>query len=76
MYARHVDSSSLGFISLSSHRQSYTADSGKRVVFGDLLLHLLCELLFSFCTRTTRAEQRLKKWVCTGRDLPGTKTEQ
>jgi hypothetical protein len=29
-----------------------TADFCKRVVLGDLLLHLLCELLFSFCTRT------------------------
>jgi hypothetical protein len=33
-----------------------TADCGKRVVFGDLLLHFVCELLFSFCT---------------ARDLPG-----
>ena len=30
----------------------YTVDFWKRVVFGDLLLHLVCELLFSFCTRT------------------------
>jgi hypothetical protein len=29
-----------------------TADFGKPVFFGDLLLHLLSELLFSFCTRT------------------------
>jgi hypothetical protein len=37
-----------------------TADCDKRVVFGDLLLHLVCELLLSFCTT---------------RDRPGTKTE-
>jgi hypothetical protein len=37
-----------------------TADFCKRVVFGDLLLHLGCDLWFSFCT---------------ARDRPGTKTE-
>ena len=37
-----------------------TADCDKRVVFGDLLLHLGCDLWFSFCT---------------ARDRPGTKTE-
>ena len=46
---------------------SSTADFCKRVVFGDLLLHLLCGLLFSFCTRTVRTVQKLKKWVCTSR---------
>jgi hypothetical protein len=40
---------------------SFTADYGKRVVLGDLLLHVVFELLFSFCTV---------------RDRPGTKTEQ
>jgi hypothetical protein len=34
-----------------------TADFCKRVFSGDLLLHLLSELLFSFCTRTARAVQ-------------------
>jgi hypothetical protein len=34
-----------------------TVDFRKRVVFGDLLLHLLSELLFSFCTRTARVVQ-------------------
>jgi hypothetical protein len=37
-----------------------TADSNKRVVFGDLRSHLGCDLWFSFCTP---------------RDRPGTKTE-
>ncbi len=37
-----------------------TGDCDKRVVFGDLLLHLGCDLWFSFCT---------------ARDRPGTKTE-
>jgi hypothetical protein len=45
----------------------YTSDFCKRVFFGDLLLHLLCELLFSFCTRTARAAQKLQTCFCTAR---------
>jgi hypothetical protein len=40
----------------------FTADCDKRVVFWDLLLHLGCDLWFSFCTARDR-------------DRPGTKTE-
>jgi hypothetical protein len=35
------------------HRR-YKADCDKRVVFGDLLLHLGCDLWFSFCTNVCR----------------------
>ncbi len=34
------------------NKLAYTTDGDKRVVFGDLLLHLGCDLWFSFCTRT------------------------
>ena len=38
-----------------------TSDFCKRVFFGDLLLHLLCELLFSFCTRTVTCGTKTEK---------------
>ena len=41
-------------------------DFRKRVPFGDLLLHLLCELLISFCTRTARAVQNPTVFVLHG----------
>ena len=40
------------FSTQTTYQQDLTSDFCKRVVFGDLLLHLQCELLFSFCTRT------------------------
>jgi hypothetical protein len=54
--------SNVGLLSeVASTKSCCTADFCKRVVFGDLLLHLVCELLFSFCTRTitcgTKTEQ-------------------
>ena len=37
---------------LKKNLETTNTDFCKRVFFGDLLWHLLCELLFSFCTRT------------------------
>jgi hypothetical protein len=74
---RHLLKNKLAY----SHRQSYirivfTADFCKRVVLGDLLLHLLCELLFNFCTRRSRTVQTHFFSFCTAQCRPGTKTEQ
>jgi hypothetical protein len=52
-----------------------TSDFGERVFFGDLLLHLLWELLFSFRTRTVTCGTNPLFSFCTTRDRPGTKTE-
>ena len=45
-----------------------TSDFCKHVFFGDLLLHLLSELLFSFCTRTVRVVQTHFPSFCTARE--------
>ncbi len=44
-----------------------TADCGIRVVFGDLLLHLLRNYCSVFVPGRSRAVQKLKKWGCTAR---------
>ncbi len=53
-----------------------TGDFCKRVVFGDLLLHLLCELLFQFLYQDGTYSTKTEKWVCTGRDRPGQKKRE
>ena len=68
-----------------------TSDYGKRVVFGIYFYIYVTTIIsvfvpgqsrviqklnyyFSFCPRSVWYT-KLKKWVCTARDLPGTKTE-
>ncbi len=50
-------------------------DFCKRVFFG-IYLYIYCDNYnFSFGPGRSRAVQKLKKWVCTARDRPATKTE-
>jgi hypothetical protein len=41
-----------------------------------IYFYIYCEnYYFSFCTRTVTYRTKTEKWVCTGRDCPGTKPE-
>jgi hypothetical protein len=41
-----------------------------------IYFYIYCVNVSVFVPGRSRVVQKLKKWVCTGRDRPGTKTEQ